>query len=193
VRLFTSRYRNPELADRLDLVKVQTTVGAPRWTLEYSLERSAAVTPYGAFRAGGDEWRDIYVARLEEFGIEEIRRQFAEISGRHGGRDLVLLCFEDVHREGDDACHRRAFAAWWQEQTGQVVDELPPLPADKPPVLLYGGDATAMLAACQRAARRAGWTEPQIESFTAATTAADYEHLLAVILRRFDADLNGSD
>ena len=124
VRLSTSRYQNPVLADRLDLVKVRTTVGAPRWKLAYPLERCAAVTPYGAF--GEPDWRERYIARLVEIGVDEIRRQLAEISGRHDGRDLVLLCFEDVYRDGDDACHRRAFAAWWQERTGEVVDELPP-------------------------------------------------------------------
>jgi hypothetical protein len=122
--LFTSRYQNRGLADRLELVKVRTTVGAPRWKLPYPLERCAAVTPYGAF--GEPDWRERYVARLEEIGVEEIGRQLAAISDRHGGRDLVLLCFEDVYRDGDEACHRRAFAAWWQERTGEVVDELAP-------------------------------------------------------------------
>ncbi len=130
MRLFTSRYQHPGLADRLDLVKVRTTVGAPRWRLAYPLERSAALTPYGAF--GEPDWRERYVGRLEKIGLEEIRRELDAISRRHDGRDLVLLCFEDVHRDGEEACHRRAFAAWWQQRTGEVVDELPP-PAPRAP------------------------------------------------------------
>ena len=38
-------------------------------------------------------------------------------------QDAVLLCYEDVHKEGV-WCHRQIFAAWWQEQTGKVVSEL---------------------------------------------------------------------
>jgi hypothetical protein len=104
----------------------------------------------------------------------------------------VLLCFEDVHRDGEGACHRRTFARWWEEQTGEVVEELPAYVA-RPPVLLCGGEAGVIMAACRRAARRAGWSKSEIESFVADATAGDFEHLLGVVMARFDADLNGSE
>lgn len=37
---------------------------------------------------------------------------------------LVLLCFEADVKTDPDVCHRRAFAAWWREHTGQDVPEL---------------------------------------------------------------------
>jgi hypothetical protein len=39
----------------------------------------------------------------------------------HGERPLALLCFEDVH--AGQLCHRRMFAAWWHEQTGELLPE----------------------------------------------------------------------
>jgi hypothetical protein len=41
----------------------------------------------------------------------------------HGSEGVVLLCFEDLTKPGE-WCHRRSFAAWWDEKTGQKVDEL---------------------------------------------------------------------
>jgi hypothetical protein len=36
-----------------------------------------------------------------------------------------LLCFEDLTKPGL-WCHRRPFANWWLENTGEVVPELEP-------------------------------------------------------------------
>ena len=38
---------------------------------------------------------------------------------------LVLLCYEDLTKPGL-RCHRRLFANWWCENTGDVVPELEP-------------------------------------------------------------------
>jgi hypothetical protein len=141
------------------------------------------VTPYGAL--GAPNWREIYLARLEKLGVEEIRRQLVEISARHGGKDLVLLCYEDVLREGDHVCHRRAFSSWWEEKTGEVVDELP---AHKPAVEIVDGSPAAVLLACRRAARRAGWTRGEIEAFVEEASAGDYEHLQRVTIERFHVE-----
>jgi hypothetical protein len=126
VRLFTSRYQNKALAERDDLVKVRTTVGRPRFRLGYDLtEHCRAITPYGLLGKEGGSFTRAYRKRLNDEGVEKIRLTLTEISARNGGRDLVLLCFEDVHKLGEAACHRRAFARWWQEETGDVVEELP--------------------------------------------------------------------
>ena len=39
------------------------------------------------------------------------------------GKELVLLCYEDVRVPGD-WCHRTVFAEWWAEQTGELIEEL---------------------------------------------------------------------
>jgi hypothetical protein len=76
----------------------------------------------------------LYVARLEEFGVEAIASVLQALVDGHRsfgsgpkplgaeGEGAVLLCFEKVH-EGED-CHRRTFAAWWEKKTGNVVPEL---------------------------------------------------------------------
>ena len=53
-----------------------------------------------------------------------LRAKFEVISDRHGGRRLVILCFEDVL--AGHFCHRRVWAGWWHERTGQSVPELEP-------------------------------------------------------------------
>ena len=124
-RIWTSRWQNKTLALRDDLVKVSTSVRRPRFRIGYAFEVMEALAPHGLRHLDGREFDRAYVARLDEFGVDELRRQFLGISRAHDGRDLVLLCYEDVWALGDAACHRRAFASWWQAQTGEVVDELP--------------------------------------------------------------------
>jgi hypothetical protein len=190
VKLFTSRYQHRGLADRDDLVKVRTTRGAPRWRLAFALDRCAELTPSREV-FGAENWKERYVSQLDGIGVERTRRRLEDISARHGGRDLVLLCFEDV-LAGED-CHRRSFAQWWFDKTGEEVPELPPPPPTTPPVNLIGGGAKSILYACRNAAKRAGWREAEIAAFEDDATSGDYEHLLKVVLREFDADLNGSD
>ncbi len=58
----------------------------------------------------------------------------------------------------------------------------------RPPVRLVGtdGNAFAVLGACNRAAKKAGWTADEITTLQAEMMAGDYDHLLGVAMRRFD-------
>jgi ERCC4-related helicase len=60
----------------------------------------------------------------------------------------------------------------------------------KPSVQLIGkdGNAFAILGACQRAAKKAGWTQEQIKSVMDEMTGGDYNHLLATAMEHFDVD-----
>lgn len=55
-------------------------------------------------------------------------------------------------------------------------------------VYLTGGDgnASAILAACRKAAREDGWSPAEIERVTSDMRSGDYDHLLQVALREFD-------
>jgi hypothetical protein len=53
-------------------------------------------------------------------GVDQVLTLIEDVSRR---RDAVLLCYEDVRKEGV-WCHRQLFSQWWEEQTGQVVTEL---------------------------------------------------------------------
>lgn len=58
----------------------------------------------------------------------------------------------------------------------------------KPSVTLGDGNAFAILGACQKAARRAGWDRDRISAFVTEATGGDYDHLLRVVMTHFDVD-----
>jgi hypothetical protein len=61
---------------------------------------------------------------------------------------------------------------------------------NKPEVKLIGedGNAFAIIGRCRRAAKKAGWTEEQIERFTTEATSGDYDHLLQTVMEYFDVE-----
>jgi hypothetical protein len=132
-RLFTARYSNRTLAGHPS-AKVRTTLGYPRFRLGYRLaanlaELAPARSMFGKSEA---EFTEIYAALLEERGgVDYFTRRFAQIADEAGVDQLVLLCFEDLRKPGL-FCHRRVFATWWQQRTGQPVDELSEEPEPSP-------------------------------------------------------------
>jgi hypothetical protein len=107
-------------------VPVRITLGRPpRWFWHDREEcRLLAPTP-AIFRLPDDDaFRVAYVLRLNDLGPERIEESLREISDRHPGERLVLLCYEDVLK--GEVCHRRMFAGWWRATTGQRVPELDP-------------------------------------------------------------------
>jgi hypothetical protein len=106
-------------------VPVATSLGRPRFPIHYGLtEELGALKPWGLMSPDlpADEFDTRYRARLDRVGVDKLRRTFYAISNRHSGARLVLLCFENVL--AGQGCHRRVWAEWWTERTGQVVPEL---------------------------------------------------------------------
>lgn len=98
--------------------------GTPRWTLPYGLRHVAKlVVPHPSLvfdRSITDaKFSRHYVAGLERIGKSRIATELAEIGRRAGPHDLALLCFE----RDPSRCHRSAFARWWCENTGEMVEE----------------------------------------------------------------------
>ena len=122
MRLFTSRYQNKALADRADLVKVGITQGDPRFRLGYDLAANlrALAPPRSIWGLDQETFRTRYTASLDEIGVDGVRSMLERAGG---GADVVLLCFEDLNEPGK-FCHRRVFAEWWEEKTGEAVPEL---------------------------------------------------------------------
>ena len=58
----------------------------------------------------------------------------------------------------------------------------------KPKVKLVGedGNAFAILSACQKSARKAGWSAKRIEALLVSMRSGDYDHLLRVAMENFD-------
>jgi hypothetical protein len=124
--LFTARYSNKNLAAHPG-AKVRITLGHPRFKLP-GYELAGVIRDLAPERSmfgrTQDEFTGLYRARLEALGGVQYFDQLLRATAQQAGADaLVLLCFEDL-RKADLFCHRRVFAAWWEEQTGQAVPEL---------------------------------------------------------------------
>jgi hypothetical protein len=106
------------------VVPVRTSVGKPRfWPDAKDFPYIGALTPFGLTKIGDEEeFTGKYVARLEKAGVDELRETFDAIDEMYQ-KPLALLCFEDLTKEGL-WCHRRIFATWWLEQTGETVPEI---------------------------------------------------------------------
>lgn len=125
MRLFTSRYSNQAGIIRSGAVPVGITLGRPKFPLKYEPVYLRQLAPDGSmFHLNErEEFEPKYRQKLDRIGIHEIRETLREISRQNGGRDLVLLCYENVTKPGE-WCHRQVFADWFREQTGEVVEEL---------------------------------------------------------------------
>ncbi len=64
----------------------------------------------------------------------------------------------------------------------------PDVAASKPPLALVGrdGNAFAILGLAFRAAKKAGWSQTQIDEYKGKATSGDYDNLLAVTMDYFD-------
>ena len=130
----TARFLNGSIdPDRHTPVRI--SAGSPRYPLPYVITGRAAILapPYRILKmTDRDEYRRIYLAQLEGHGFERIHALLKSLA--EPGKEIVLLCFEDLRKPGQ-WCHRRMFAEWWEEKTGRKVEELEeaaPLPAATP-------------------------------------------------------------
>lgn len=61
---------------------------------------------------------------------------------------------------------------------------------NKPTVQLTGQDANAyaIIGACRRAAKKAGWSREKIQKVTDEMTSGDYDNLLVVAIKYFNVE-----
>lgn len=132
MNIYTSRYGNKALASHPG-AKMGITVGRPRWGLNYEMTWFPKLGPDRSYlNASKDVYEPRYIAKLEAVGIDWIMDELNRRSEINGGADVILLCFEDLRKEGE-WCHRRMLAEWIEDKTGIVVEELPEVdPTPKP-------------------------------------------------------------
>jgi len=132
MELYTSHWRNQDLVHRNDLVPVGISRGVPRGELAkrlpYRYKRLTDLAPPGElfkrWKLGEitpEEYTPAYRDYLDSLGTEEVTGQLERKSVENGGKPLVLLCWCPP----EEFCHRRVWADWYLEKTGQEVPELP--------------------------------------------------------------------
>lgn len=142
------------------IIPVRITLGAPRFKLPYRLvENLRVLAPMRKiFHLEDAQFSDAYSDQLERAGVKEIRSFLAHVQERNPGADVALCCFEDVH--AGQICHRRMFADWWFERTGERIPELAedtvsPGPGDIAAQLKLAPQRTAQRLADDQAVRSA--------------------------------------
>lgn len=135
--ILTGRYSNKRLKGD-GYYPVGISVGKPRFPTGYEIrEQCYALAPKGfMLKMEFEPYKEAYFQKLEDIGADKIIGivQRLEARAAEEGKDLVLLCFEDI-RKPDQWCHRTLFAEWWKAHTGEVIEELEesePLKEKKP-------------------------------------------------------------
>ena len=124
----TARFKNKDLVnDRY--VKVAITVGMPKFKLQYELAgRIKSLAPWSLMKVNDrQEFTRKYFEILDRIGVTRILAEIKKYESN--GKEIVLLCYEDVSG-GRNWCHRLVFAEWWLQKTGEVVEELPEPPEE---------------------------------------------------------------
>lgn len=108
---------------RLVVQPVRISLGVPKfWPAAERLPFIAELAPDGWMMSReGEAFGAAYLAKLDRIGVDLIAERFEAITTVHAGA-LALMCFEDVL--AGQGCHRRLFADWWLERTGEVVPEV---------------------------------------------------------------------
>lgn len=123
--IYTSRYANPELRKGIYRT-VGISRGRPKFSPGYrESEHCYRLAPAGELRGlPHGEFSLRYRQGLDTMGPETVRTIMENLQRRAAGRDLVLLCFEDI-RDPEQHCHRTVLAEWLKERLGLEVRELP--------------------------------------------------------------------
>lgn len=121
--IYTSRYSNPELKSG-EYTPVRISLGAPRWRIGYTIAGAIKELMPSGLRNISDvnEFCRLYYQKLDSVGVDLIGEQLKYYESF--GKPVVLLCFEDIRKGGDNWCHRIAFAKWWKSRAGTLIPEL---------------------------------------------------------------------
>lgn len=125
--IWISRYSNKEVPNG-NYYPVGISIGTPKFPLGYQIrEQCYSLAPKGyMLRMEPEEFKKAYYGKLDGIGSDRIISMVERLNqtAQTEGKELVLLCFEDVRVPGD-WCHRTVFAEWWAEHTGEIISELP--------------------------------------------------------------------
>ena len=123
--IFTSRFSNPELKTG-KYYTVGITLGKPRFSLGYvENDHCYALAPdKSMWGKTHEEFTRLYEGKLNRMGTAGVKRFIDSFVNRATGRDVVMLCYEDV-RDPEQFCHRTTLADWLNRYVGMDIKELP--------------------------------------------------------------------
>jgi len=129
MQIFTSRWNAGNLILGSEAGAVSISLGTPRFSLpfipigsipELMPERKWMHSPLHLYKP-------LYLAKLESAGVDRIQRELARVVKAAPTGKVALLCWENVLApKPGEFCHRRLFADWWLEKTGELIEELTP-------------------------------------------------------------------
>jgi hypothetical protein len=102
-------------------VPIRTSVGTPKWWRGELEAVRRLMPPYAALHIeDAAKFERLCVERLDRIDVEDLYERLESLSTRHGGRRLVLLCFERDPAE----CHRSILARWLTDHGFGPVPEV---------------------------------------------------------------------
>lgn len=96
--IYTSRYSNPELKSG-KYTTVRISLGTPKWNIGFHLDAEMPdLMPFGLLGKFDTEsaFRPAYFKRLDQIGTQRIFKQLQRLEAN--GKDVVLLCYEDIRK-----------------------------------------------------------------------------------------------
>jgi hypothetical protein len=124
LRLATSRYAAGDLIRASGLLPIAISVDVAHGLAFDLAGHLGMLAPRGLAGFEGEQFDSAYRRQLDHYGPAAIGDVLAGFVRGHRAPGAVVLCFEDVF--AGETCHRRTFAAWWEDRTGMAVPELGP-------------------------------------------------------------------
>lgn len=116
--IYTSYFSRQRKMEIPDAAYMSIAVGNPRYEVPYEIIDFKMLKPFGIFRVyEGEEYRQKYFERLDDYGVDKIRETMLKLSEGH--ENIILMC----HEKDKNECHRSMFAEWWKKNTGEVIPE----------------------------------------------------------------------
>lgn len=122
--IYTGTYRDGEKLGNGAFYKLRISVTQPKWANTDGAV--PALFPDAdllwGFKQGSvtmEQYTQRYLAALDA-RRDQVKAQVENARRLAGGRPLILLCWCGKGK----FCHRRLFARWWRENTGEDVQEI---------------------------------------------------------------------
>ena len=115
----TARYLNSNIDPNIH-APVRISLGVPKFKLPYEIADAWDFLMPESDMLTVKEYESY---KVQYFKLLEYREADKLVRTDYGGKEPVLLCFEDI-RKPSLWCHRRMFAEWYEMKIGRVVEEL---------------------------------------------------------------------